>query len=156
MHPTFVDIENEFADIGREVEHLARLLARFDAEPVDPHSQAAWEATHICASATEKIYSGFERVMARVASEVDRAPVSHADGWHSALVRRMANPFPDIRSAVISPGCVELLDRLRSFRHRERNSYGFNLDFAIVMLRGQEAVAAFAIFRQDVRSFFSK
>lgn len=154
MHPTLVDIENEFAEIELEVERLANRLARMETESLAPLSQEEWEATLVCASATEKIYTGCERVMARFTAEVDQAPVIHSQGWHSALLRRMANPFPGIRPAVISRETHASLDALRAFRHRERNSYGGNLDLSIVAERGHEAIAGFNALRDDVRAFF--
>ena len=102
MHATSVDVENEFAAIEKEVLHLARALARLDDSHPEPDGQDAWEASHVCASATEKIYTGCERIMARLASEVDNAAVAHSDQWHVALLRRMANPYPGVRPAIIS------------------------------------------------------
>src|SRR5580700_2558498 len=76
-------------------------------------------------------------------------------GWHAALLRRMAHPFPNVRKAVISDECYRQMDRLRAFRHRERNTYGTSLDFDIVVERSREAVAAFDVFHSDVRRFFT-
>lgn len=147
MHPSYVDIENEFGEIAVEVEHLSARLSRLDLckPPADP--QERWEATVICASAAEKVYTGCERIMARLAAEVDGLPVPHSEGLHMALLRRMARPYPGVRSAVISGECYAVLDKLRAFRHRERNTYGINLDFGIVVERGREAVAGFGSFR---------
>jgi len=155
MRPNFVDIENEFREIAVEVEHLSRLLSRIVAPRPDDDRQAAWEAGHICASSTNKIYTGCERIMARVASAVDGTPITHSDGWHAALLRRIAHPFPGVRDAVISAACHHHLDRLRAFRHRVRNTYGVNLDYQIVVERGREAVAMFEMFRAEVGSFLS-
>lgn len=49
-----------------------------------------------------------------------------------------------------------MLDRLRAFRHRERNTYGINLDFGIVVERAREAVEGFGIFRDEVRKFLGQ
>jgi len=155
MHAIFVDIENEFSDIAEEVDHLSRFLDRLGDAELSATGQASWEAARVCASATEKIYTGCERIMAKVAREVDGAPVSHAEGWHAALLRRIAHPFPGIRHSIISDACYRQLDRLRAFRHRERNTYGTNLDFDIVIERGREAVAIFGVFHEEVRSFFT-
>jgi hypothetical protein len=155
MHPIFVEIENEFSEIVTEAEGLSNRLARLDAEGPLLGFQDRWEATHVCASATEKIYTGCKRVMARLASDIDGAPVTHSDGWHMALLRRMARPYPDLRPAIISAECYALLDKLRSFRHRERNSYGVRLDFDIVVERDREALAGLSMFRDEVRAFLS-
>jgi hypothetical protein len=112
MHAIFVDIENEFSDIADEVAYLSRFLERRRRSKPSDEPQARWEAAHVCASATEKIYTGCERIMAVIAREVDAAPVVHADGWHGALLRRMAHEYPDKRPAVISDGCYRALDRL--------------------------------------------
>jgi len=58
MHATFVDIENEFLDLAGEVDHLSRFLADLTELNSSGENQATWEATHVCASATEKIYTG--------------------------------------------------------------------------------------------------
>jgi hypothetical protein len=156
MHPSFVDIENEFAEIAWEADHLSNRLARIGVEDTLLDMQEKWEATHVCASAAEKIYTGCERVMARLATEVDHSPVAHSDGWHAALLRRMANPFPLVRDAIISKDCYAVLDKLRAFRHRKRNTYGIHLDFDIVVERGHEAMTGFALFREEVRAFLSR
>jgi hypothetical protein len=153
MRATSVDIENELREVQGEADRLSLVLRRLGSQSLQPESQEAWEAAHVCASATEKVYTGCERVMARLASEVDGAPVTHAEGWHSALLRRMANPFPGVREPVLSAECQHALDRLRAFRHRARNTYGANLDLDIVLERAEEAVVAFGGFRDEVRAF---
>jgi hypothetical protein len=156
MHPSFDDIERELRQIAREVEHLEQVLARPSAAAPASGSQAEWEATHICASAAEKIYTGCERVMARIASIFDTAPLKHGDGWHATLLRRMAQKFPDSRGPVISSAGFAALDALRAFRHRERNTYGFDLDDGLVVARSGQAAAAFTRFRADVEAFFAR
>ncbi len=156
MQATFVDVQNEIRDIRREADHLDQLLTRLGDLPLPGDSQTAWEVAHVCASAVEKIYTGFERVMARIASEVDRAPVAHTEFWHASLLKRMANSFPDVRPAVISEDLCRGLDRLRAFRHRERNTYGADLDLDIVIERGREAVLLVNRFEHEVRLFFEQ
>src|ERR1700722_5555120 len=124
MHTAFVDIENEFKEIEQEARHLALALDHHAAGPNLPDGQEAWELTHLLASATEKVYTGCERVMSHIAQQVDGARIGHSEGWHAAFLRRMANPFPGVREAIISNECYTQLDRLRAFRHRERNTYG--------------------------------
>ena len=92
-------------------------------------------------------------VLTRLAALVDLSPIDHTDGWHAALLRRMAHPFPGVREAIVSADCLRRLDRLRAFRHRERNSYGTGPDVGIVIGRGHEAVETFAVFRAEVLEF---
>lgn len=156
MHPASVNVGNELAEIAQEAARLSLRLERVGTERLPTGSQAEWEAMLVCASAAEKIYTGCERVMARLASEVDGVPVVHSEGWHGALLRRMSHPFPDARGPIISGPCHGVLDRLRAFRHRERNTYGINLDFNIVVERAREAVEGFGLFRDEVRAFLEQ
>ncbi len=156
MHPVSVDVGNELGEIAQEAARLSLRLERVGLEHLEAGSQGEWEATLVCASAAEKIYTGCERVMARLASEVDSVPVAHSEGWHATLLRRMSHPFPQVRGPIISAECHAVLDRLRAFRHRERNTYGINLDFDVVVERAREAVEGFALFRDEVRAFLGK
>ncbi len=156
MHSVSVDTENELGEIAQEARRLSLRLERVGTEHLKAGSQGEWEATLVCASAAEKIYTGCERVMARLASEVDSVPVAHSEGWHGALLRRMSHPFPQVRGPIISAECHAVLDRLRAFRHRERNTYGINLDFGVVVERAREAVEGFELFRDEVRTFLGK
>jgi hypothetical protein len=155
MHRAFVDIENEFKELEQEVQHLSLALDRHVAGPNLPDGQEAWELAHVLASATEKIYTGCERVMSHIAWEVDGVRIGHSEEWHAALLRRMANPFPEVREAIISAECYTQLDRLRAFRHRERNTYGLNLDLDVVVQRANEAIVAVHKFHQEARTFFA-
>jgi hypothetical protein len=109
----------------------------------------------IYASASEKVYLGFERVMKIIVADVDGDPVTDRDGWHKALVRRLSEPYLDRRGPVLSARTVELIDGLRSFRHRARNSYGIDLDLAAVAARAFETIEAFGLFENDVTRFFA-
>lgn len=153
MRGVFVDIENELNEIAREADLLAAAIELYRHDAATADRARAWLDVQGLASATEKIYTGCERVMVMIAREIDGAPVDHAEGWHSTLLRRLANPYPGIREAVISGECRDALDRLRSFRHRERNSYGLALDPEIVRERATEACKAFAHFRAEIAAF---
>lgn len=101
MHPSSVDIGNEFDEIATEAARLASKLTRIGPATPIVDVQERWEATLVCASAAEKIYTGCERVMARLATEIDGSPVMHSEGWHATLLRRVANPFPGVRDAIV-------------------------------------------------------
>lgn len=153
MHPRSVDVENELREIGVGAGHLPARLTRLDMNDSPHDTQKRWEAIAVCASAAEKIYTGCERVMSRPASEHDQLPVIHAEGWHTALLWRMANPLPDRRGPVISHELHGLMNRLRAFRHHERNTYGSGVEHGIVVVRATEAVAGYDRFSDEVRLF---
>lgn len=153
MRGIFVDVENELTDIGREVEMLSSGVAIFRARSDEADPAWSWLAVQGLASGVEKIYTGCERVMAMIASDVDGAKVDHREGWHISLLKRMSHPFPDVRPAVISDETYKALDQLRSFRHRERNTYGLVLDAEIVVERAGQTKAAFERFKAELAKF---
>lgn len=156
MLGTFVDIENELSDIANEVEMLRAGVAIFARDSDQADSAWAWLAIQGLASGVEKIYSGCERVMAIIASEIDGGRIEHSEGWHVSLLKRMANPFPEIREAVITDDTYKALDLLRAFRDRERNTYGLVLDSGIVLERAKQTLNAFERFRRDVTALARK
>src|SRR3990172_4067153 len=72
-------------------------------------------------------YTGLERILELVATEVDQA-LPTGPNWHQELLRLAATPIPSLRPAVISDATRYQLDRYRGFRHVVRNIYAFELD----------------------------
>jgi hypothetical protein len=155
MRVNSAEVEAEFDEIATEVRRLASKLRSLDADsPLAPGSQAEWEASLVCGSATEKIYTGCERIMAGLAGSIDGESIMRDGNWHRVLLDRMRQPFGP-RGPIIEQKTFELLDRMRSFRHRERNSYGHGLRFDIVVERAREMIQGFDTFAADVRRFLS-
>jgi len=105
---------------------------------------------HIGASAAERIDTGFERVPARIVRADTTSRHDPGAGRHRTLLRAVAKPIPGGRPAIVSETCLARLDRLRAFRHRERNAHGFDLDLGIVTERRAEAGESFDILRVEV------
>lgn len=152
MQAIFVDINNELAEIEREVRMLESSLALYPKTD-SPENPANWIFVQGIASGVENIYTGLERVMALVASKIDGERVDHTDGWHATLLRRLSNPFPEVRDAILSPDCYRLMNEIRAFRHRERNTYGMQLDLNLVKAKASQTVAAFSMFKADLTAF---
>ncbi len=73
------------------------------------------------ASLTEKLYMGWERIMKRIAVDVDDY-LPGGDSSHRDLVEQMGMAVGK-RPAVFAPTTIAHLHALRAFRHRERNLY---------------------------------
>ena len=71
-------------------------------------------------------YSGLEKLFELIARHVDRN-LPGGETWHRDLLLQMAQDFPSIRPAVISPENATILDEFRRFRHLVRNVYTVNL-----------------------------
>ena len=165
-----VDLKNELTAIDREVRLLGasiklvttELQLGVDSDGADRSNEItseqarSWLETQGLASGIEKIYTGCEKVMARVASIIDGTPITLDEGWHIALLRRMANPYPEVRGPIISQDCYNALNRFRAFRHRERSSYGVELDAGIVLDRGEEVIKTFSLFSFEIETFLKK
>ncbi len=93
-------IWNDILEIETEVNHLAAALKR--STPLPSDDQETWERVQMLGSGAEKVYTGCERVMSRIAALVDSAKAAGGEGWHTILLLQMARPFPDVRDAVLS------------------------------------------------------
>lgn len=91
-----------------------------------------WVYVNAVASGIEKVYSGIEKALVRIAREID-GHVPDGPDWHMTLLRRLSRPVPDGRPRVLSSETTRQLDRLRAFRHRERNSYVGDLQPDLVL-----------------------
>ncbi len=140
MHDGLIDAFNELDDVATETQKLLQALAMVRSTPEMMSGTMGWLAVQGIASAVEKIYGGCERAMERIAKQVDGNPIEKHQSWHRALIVRMSHPYGVIRPPFLSPVTAATLDALRSFRHRERNSYGTDLDYRIVLELADEAV----------------
>lgn len=75
----------------------------------------------------QSFYTGLERVVELIISEIDEALPSGSN-WHQALLRLAATDIPQLRPALISDATRNALDRYRGFRHVVRSIYSFELD----------------------------
>ncbi len=149
-----IDVENEFASVMIEAKMLAEALPTLQA------SNSVRALRHIeiagLAATIETIFTGCERIMVMIAKAVDGEAVASSEGWHATLIKRLANPYPEVRRAILSDECRQELDRFRSFRHRVRNSYGMALDDEIVLGRAAEVARMLDLFHQDTSRFLAE
>jgi hypothetical protein len=98
-----------------------------------------------------------ERIMSNLAKNLDGDPIGKgSESWHQALLVRMSTPFPGVRDRVVSVRTLALLNNLRGFRHRERNSYATTLDLGIVIERAYDAIAAVDHLKSEIKPFMSE
>ncbi len=147
------EVEDEFSDLGREASRLTEFIAGLDRKGLVEDTLTNWVATHVGGSSAEKLYMGMERIMLLLATGVDRGALEKTSSWHLHLLRRMGEPVEGRRAAILTAGLCAALDRLRAFRHRERNSYAADLRPVTVVQRAEEAVATLARFQDEVRAF---
>lgn len=100
-------------------------------------------------------YSGVERVLKRIAVEVDER-LPRGESWHRDLLAQMKREIPGLRPPLISEETFTLLNDLRSFRHRVGNIYTFNLLPEKVLTYLLKIPHIDKNFEQDVFSFLAQ
>lgn len=80
--------------------------------------------------------------------------ISDSSQWHSQLLKRMLEPVPGVRPALLSWDSYEKLNNLRAFRHFFRHAYGVTLDFAQLEANLNKALEVQAVLEQEVLDFF--
>lgn len=115
------------ARITKELQELERIVSR--CQDIWQQSEASGDNRYIDGVALNlhSFYTGLERIIELVVSEIDEALPTGA-AWHQELLRKAATEVPQLRPALISDATRDRLDRYRGFRHVVRNVYAFELD----------------------------
>ncbi len=104
------------------------------------------------ASILHDYYSGIEKIFISIAREVDQV-VPKSEGWHRDLLEQMMLDIPSKRPAVINSHLAEQLQQYLAFRHRFRNFYGYELEWAGMEPLVNELVPTFKEFKDNLESF---
>lgn len=101
---------------------------------------AAYEgcAHHLC-----RMYNAFEQMLLRVAKAFENN-IDDEQGWHTALLSRLATAIPGIRPAMIPAELKLPLRELRAFRHVFVHAYELELDpekLALVLKYARQVAA---------------
>jgi hypothetical protein len=116
--------------IRRELQELTQVVERTERIWQQGHSNGESSDNYYVDAVALNLhgfYAGVERLLEVVAEGIDQTKPAGAN-WHRELLQQLSADIPGIRPAVLSPGCRDLLDRYRGFRHVVRNVYTFNLD----------------------------
>lgn len=114
-------ISDECKKIDGTVRGIANALQ--DIEEAPPNYRKYIERT--IAGDLVEIYRGIEKILERIANEVDMH-VPSGGAWHNALLVQMSEPRRE-RPPVISQRTFRRLKRLLKFRHRMNNIYRYEL-----------------------------
>lgn len=140
------------ARITKELQELERIVSR--CQDIWQQSEASGDNRYIDGVALNlhSFYTGLERVIELVVSEIDEALPTGA-AWHQELLRKAATEVPQLRPALISDATRDRLDRYRGFRHVVRNVYAFELDPAQIGPLVRNLPAVFEAVCSDLKSF---
>lgn len=131
--------------LGEHAARLRRLLAEHQADFARLEmSEPTLLEREGAATALHSFYTGVEFIMRSVAERFDGG-VDKAGDWHSTLLDSMRRAAPG-RPPLLSDATADRLRAYLVFRHRFRNIYGFELDWALMkplVLGLEETLAAF-------------
>lgn len=114
------------ADLERELAQHLELVDEARAAVSDTTRPPDRLRLRGIASILHDFYTGLERMLERIAVEMDgELPAGH--DWHAALLDRMATPVESVRPAVLSTDLAASLRPYLRFRHLFRNIYGSDL-----------------------------
>ena len=99
-------------------------------------------------------YTGVERILVRIAAEVNGG-VPQAAQWHRELLRNMALDIPEVRPPVIDVDLVGVLGEYLQFRHVFRNVYGYGLEPERIRPLEDRMPETLSLFHDRTASFFS-
>lgn len=141
MSTAFFDARLDFKLLIDELAHLDKLHQRVSADGWPADEQDAWILVTAMAASIEKCYSGAEKILKNLLQELDGSIPTSQD-WHRQLIDRAASIGPHGRPALFGQELAKVFHDLRSFRHRERNSYVTHLDRGIVLEKGALVIKA--------------
>lgn len=150
-----LDALNELQDTAIEADKLAIAAKAYVTASTSYDEHIRRLVIQGLAGAIEKIYSGCERALEVIARDIDQKPIEKNAGWHRSLLLRMKNAVPGVRPAVLSDETYTKLDHLRSFRHRQRHTYGSDLRANSVLELVNEAVVLPKLVTTDIEKLAS-
>lgn len=112
-------LRQELANLDRLSREIDQLAGSLSPQPTTIEIRAAGSILH-------DYYTGVERMLQRVALELDGELPQGAD-WHVHLLKLMGSPQPGFRPALFDQALTDQLEEYLRFRHVFRNIYGFEL-----------------------------
>ena len=140
------EVEADLVAVDALVKELAEARASLAAEPKQKDLAYLAYLLH-------GIYTGWESAMRRIATTFENR--LDPARWHAQLLQRMTLDLPGIRPSVIDRSLRLHLEKLRSFRHFFRHSYGVPLCWRELALVLEANDAAAPVIRDCFDRFLS-
>ena len=114
------------ADLDRELKQHAGLVQEAREAAAQTTDEPSGLRLRGMASVLHDFYTGIERMLERIAIELEgELPAGH--DWHARLLDRMTVEIESVRPAVLSEETAQALRPYLRFRHLFRNIYGAQL-----------------------------
>ncbi len=149
MEALIADIDADMKLLKKELESIQRKLERLktekDLENKDSHNKAIAASLH-------SIYSGYETILERIIRAID-GDLPLGKQYHIMLLKRAMNAIEGVRPAILASGTFQLLDELRTYRHKFRNIYLYLLSTDRIVELAQSGIRSFESFERDIQTF---
>lgn len=153
MKPICVEILAEWDQIKEEALFVGGVVALQETDPSFQRDKLKCSMVKQSLSGgLEKVYSGLENIMVRIASDIDGGKPSN-EAWHQRLLQQMAVDIPHVRPKVLSETTVIGMRELLKFRHRSRHLYGTSLDLRRLLEMAHALPETLDHFFTDTRRF---
>ena len=138
-------VRRELDAVVRTSEQVASALLRVVDAPEDELLLYGLSAL------LDTAYSGCEKLLSRALATFEGVPTGTS--WHRELLDAASLDVVGVRPAVIQTGTASQLDPYRSFRHRFRNLYLYDLESEPVIKLATDWPEVATLFRADVERF---
>jgi hypothetical protein len=101
------------------------------------------------------LYCSVEDLLKLIASSFENHVGSSGD-WHRVLLLRLSQPVENIRPALLSDSSLEVMNKLRSFRHLVRHAYGTDIELTQLQVNLNSAQQLYELIKQDIDVFVEK
>lgn len=142
------EIETEWSRLEMLVQELQQLVANLPAHAEPSHRDKAAIGAFL-----HSFYNGIENILKHLVREIDQN-VPRGEGWHRALLQRMSVAVPGIRSAILRPDTVIMLEPYLGFRHFFRHAYTFEIDWNKLQPLITHVAVVLKQVRADISAFF--
>lgn len=149
MTPNLILLEARLRKELSQLEKLEselKLISKINQDKIESIKLRAY------ASVLHDFYSGIEKMFINIAREIDHV-VPKSEGWHRQLLEQMMLDVPSKRPAVIDAELFTQLQQYLSFRHRFRNLYGYELEWAKMGELVQNMGAVFKRLKNSIEDF---
>jgi hypothetical protein len=101
------------------------------------------------------LYCSVEDLLKLIASSFENHIGSGGD-WQQVLLLRLSQPVENIRPALLSDSSLEVMNKLRSFRHLVRHAYGTDIELTQLQVNLTSAQKLYELINQDIEAFIEK
>jgi len=143
------EIEANLRDLAKVVDEIQETARALPVQQEPSHKDKAALSAFV-----HSFYNGVENIFKRLAQEIDQS-VPVGEGWHRALLRRMATEVPGVRPAVLHQQTAEALEAYLGFRHFFRHAYTFHIEWEKLQPLVERVGEVFERVRHDIEEFFT-